>query len=110
MVVVDFPQASVCNELILDTQIANRSQQVTVFTIVQAMLSNTEIHMEFDGRIPVSDQMTLVAGVYEVVSHLKHALHPLLKQSTFELIATGAEIDEISETLWLWLDDPDDPT
>lgn len=109
MVVVDFPHASAFLELILDTQIVNTASQVTTLSLLQGILTNTVIDLEFDTRLPESDGVTLLNGVYRAADLLIDAIQPLANLSTFELIAIGAEIDELSETLWIWLDDPEDP-
>ncbi len=106
MVVVDFPQATACCELILDTHLVNRGPQVTPLMLVLSVLGHAEVTLEFDGRVPHCDQMHLVGGVYQAADYIAHALQPLLQQTSFDLNVIGAEIDDSSETLWVWLDDP----
>lgn len=109
MVVVDFPQASACVETLVDVQLVSHGQQLTALSLIQSLLSNTGIHLEFNGRIPESTRAVLVDSVCDSIGHMQQALQPLLRQTTFDLLVVGAEIDEVSETLWLWLDDPYDP-
>lgn len=80
---------------------------MTTLSIVQGILSDLELGIEFDGRIPLRDQFYLTNPVYEAMEYIRRALHPLLTQKDRQFIVIGAEIDDDSESLWVWIDDPD---
>lgn len=87
----------------------NIGTRVTTLSIVQAILRDLELGIEFDGRLLEMDQLHLTNAIYEAMEHIRIALHPLLNQKDFHLSVIGAEIDDQSESLWVWIDDPENP-
>jgi hypothetical protein len=109
VVVVDLPEASSCCESILDVMLVNHGTQVTTLSLVMTIMTGQDLGIQFDGRLPERDQASLLASLDESRDHLREALAPLLIQKKFIPCVIGAEIDEESESLWVWLDDPENP-
>lgn len=82
---------------------------MTTLSIIHSIISDQSIDPEFDGRLPETDQRNLMGLLYECRDCIREALWPLLNQRDFHLAVIGAEIDDESESLWVFIDDPDNP-
>lgn len=106
---MDLPQAEDVCQAIDSLLIFNQGPQVTVFSMVTHLMEDKEADISFFGYLDEAIQHRLVADYYTSTEALRRAMSPLLNQRQFDILVIGAEIDEASESLWVWLDDAENP-
>jgi hypothetical protein len=87
----------------------NTGPQVTTLSLVKSIVTKDDIFVQFDGRLDSQSRRSHMEAIEEAKHYMKLALMPLLIQCDFKLVVIGAEIDDESESLWVWLDDPENP-
>lgn len=87
----------------------NTGPQVTTLSLVNSVVNKQDIVPEFDGRLDDQSRRSHMSAIEDAKHYIQTALMPLLIQCDFKLVIIGAEIDDESESLWVWLDDPENP-
>lgn len=90
----------------------NTGPQVTTLSLVKSIVTKEDIfvhHYNFDGRLDDQSRRSHMDAIEEAKHYMQIALTPLLIQCDFKLVVIGAEIDDESESLWVWVDDPENP-
>lgn len=87
----------------------NTGHPVTTLSLVRSVMTGEDIPVQFDGRVDERTRRSHMDCIDDAKDYIKYALSPLLKQCDFKLVIIGAEIDDESESLWVWLDDPENP-
>lgn len=77
--------------------------------MVRDVLGKEPVVLEFDGRHPEESQLSLRSMLTDCRMALHEAFEFIYKHASFEVLIIGAEIDEDSESLWVWLDNPENP-
>ena len=109
VIVVDLPESNDCCETMLDIQMVNHGKQVTTLSLVKNVVTGEDLGVEYDGRLDERDRLNLNSSLIDACNYIHKALHPLINQHDFKLVIIGAEIDDESESLWVWIDDPENP-
>lgn len=87
----------------------NHGKQVTTLSLVKNVVTGEDLGVEYDGRLDERDRLNLNSSLIDACNYIHKALHPLINQHDFKLVIIGAEIDDESESLWVWIDDPENP-
>lgn len=87
----------------------NRGNQVTTLSLVRHVVTGEDFGIVYDGRLDEQDRLNLNSLLIDACNHIHRAIQPLISQNDFKLVVIGAEIDDESESLWVWIDDPENP-
>lgn len=110
LVIFDLPDAEYLCGLLNSLNRVNVETTLTFKDLLNfAFDENKPFEVKVPGWFTDNDEREYTSSLCNAVYHLARATLPLSKQTEFLPVATGAEVHVPSETICIWLGDPNFP-